>query len=159
MAQRPVTPATPVAPVLQPLTAITVLPATEQKKIQNKVLREIAQNMGIGVGAIPADVKKVVTEQVKESLNNNIRSLTHEFVNREVKGKLTQSLDVMSTMDNRLKGALKGITHVSASQDVGKIMTENAKLLRKKFDALVQEGFSNEQAFEILIADLSKPRR
>ena len=139
--------------------AITVLPASQESALKNKVLSTIAANMGVPVANVPKDVQDIVSAQVKQSLADNVQAIVREVVGRQVKTQLTKSVDMLGVLDERLKGAQKGIEHVGQNEEVRKIMAENARLLRLKYTTLVEAGFTGDQAFQIVLTDLGKPRR
>jgi hypothetical protein len=136
-----------------------VLPDNDEQALKTKVLTEIAKNMGIATDAVPADVQAMVVEQVKYSLNRHVQDLARELASRAAKDKLTQEVNVKGLMEDRLKGASTGIKFVSQNNDVKQIMDENAKLLKMKYDALKAVDFSDDQAFQIVLTELAKPRR
>jgi hypothetical protein len=138
---------------------ITVLPDREETALNDKVLATVAKNMGVPPNAVPPDVKAVVKDQIKQTLNDRARDLTRELVAREVKGKLTQQVNTLAILDDRLKGAQVGIKHVAENAEVKQIMDHNARLLKMKFDSLVAVGFNQDQAFQIVLHELAKPRR
>jgi hypothetical protein len=151
-------PQPPIHPVglLQP---IAVLPQNDEKTLRDKVLSDVAKNMGIQANAVPADVQAVVDQQVKQNLTRHVQDLARELSNRATKDKLTQAVNVKDLMAERLKGAHTGIEFVSQNNDVKKIMDQNAKLLKMKFDSLQAVGFTADQAFQIVLTELAKPRR
>ena len=148
----------PIAPVLTH-PVITVLKPAHQKQLSGEVMKNIAKNMGVPVGDLPGDVQKEVDEQIKASLTDSIRELARVHVTQQVKGELTKAAPIQSIMADRIKGALTGVSLVSQNADAKAIMAENAKLLRAKYDALVAVQFTADQAFQILLTELGKPRR
>jgi hypothetical protein len=141
------------------LKPLSVLPTTEEKKITDSIINDLAKNMGVQPRSIPKALSDTVASTVKEALSENAKDLTRNFALRKAREALSKSTNTMAMLDDRVKGALKGISHVGQNTDVKKIMQENAKLLKMKFDNLVAVGFSPDQAFQIVLAELSKPRR
>ena len=72
----------------------------------------------------------------------------------EAVGDVTRG-SLLSKFDARVDLARKGIDHIVGSSDVDRIMKQRAQMLAAKKKALVDAGFSSEEAMEILLADIA----
>lgn len=50
--------------------------------------------------------------------------------------------------------AAASLGHISQSSDVDEVLRKRSELLAKKRDSLVTAGFTNEEAMQILLADI-----
>jgi hypothetical protein len=62
---------------------------------------------------------------------------------------------IQTAMNSRLSSALKGVQLVSQSADLQKMIDENAKMLFSKKQALENAGFTSDQAFQLILAEVS----
>jgi hypothetical protein len=122
-------------------------------------MAEVARNMNVPVAQIPPDVSNEIDRQVKLALSESIRDVARVHVSQTVKGELSQGVSLQNVMQDRLKGALQGLTTVNAQAETSKILAENARLLRAKFDALKAVNFTDDQAFQMILTELGRPRR
>jgi hypothetical protein len=63
--------------------------------------------------------------------------------------------DPALAIGERLGSALAGVKVVSQSADLDKILAENAKMLKKKYEALKTAGFTEDQSFQLILAEVS----
>jgi hypothetical protein len=62
---------------------------------------------------------------------------------------------VLTRFDDKLQLAANSIGHIVASNDVDRVLKNRAELLAKKKKTLVDAGFSDEEAMDILLADIA----
>jgi hypothetical protein len=63
--------------------------------------------------------------------------------------------NVTARFDDKIKVAADSLGHMTQSNDVDAVLTRRAELLAKKRDALLTVGFSQAEAMQILLADIS----
>jgi hypothetical protein len=120
-------------------------------------------------------IKTKLEEDVKKSLN--ISTLTPEITKiindtaTEVAGSLTKQNiqkkaiqvgkglfregDPKKAITDRLSSALVGIKLVSQSPTLQEMLDENAKMLFAKKTALIKAGFTADEAFQLILAEVS----
>src|SRR4051812_442906 len=86
--------------------AIDVLPSSREEDIKNKVLNDLAVNLGVPVSDLPGDLHDAVGEQVTASLAENVKDLARNYATSHVRATLMQQFDSTNVLDDRLKGAL-----------------------------------------------------
>ena len=146
-------------PFLPLIPQLQVLPGAEEKKLFEAVRADVAKNMNVPLNQLPADVTNEIDRQVKSALSDSIRDVARIQVSQSVKGKLSQGVSLQNVMRDRLKGALTGLQTVNAQVETQQILAQNASLLRAKFDALKAVQFTDDQAFQIILTELGRPRR
>jgi hypothetical protein len=62
---------------------------------------------------------------------------------------------LLSRFDDKLQLAASSIGHIGQSNDVDAVLKNRAELLAKKKKALVTAGFSDDEAMEIILADIA----
>ncbi len=63
--------------------------------------------------------------------------------------------DVLKRFDSKIDLAAQGMNHIAGSQDVEDILKNRAELLAKKKKALVDAGFTDDEAMQIVLADIT----
>jgi chemotaxis regulatin CheY-phosphate phosphatase CheZ len=107
----------------------------------------------LGVPVLPPDIVQAITSASKEAASRaTTRNLEREA--SSVARTFFQVDKIDALIGNRLKAAKDGMASVTNSPDLGTIIAENAKLLRRKWQALVDAGFKEEQAFELIRAEV-----
>jgi hypothetical protein len=73
----------------------------------------------------------------------------------QVGKELFRDVDHAKAIGDRLSSALKGVQLVSQSADLKKMLEENAKMLFAKKKALVDAGFTETEAFQLIVAEVT----
>jgi len=124
-------------------------------KISTDIEKKLKKKLGIAANRpLPATFKNVVNKAAKET---NIAA-TQRYVQKEalLAGKeFYRDKSIQTAMNSRLSSALKGVQLVSQSADLQKMIDENAKMLFSKKQALENAGFSADQAFQLILAEVS----
>lgn len=136
-----------------------VIPATEESKLKQRVMAEVAKNIGVPTTSLPPSLETLVEERVETALNHNVTDLVSNIIDRFIPESVLKQTNLSQLINNRLKEALSGLQRVRQNEDALKIMQENAQLLKNKYDAYVTAGFTAEQSFELILAEMGKPRR
>ena len=103
------------------------------------------------------DIRKVIKETVDEATTTAAKSYISKAALVEAKGAFRVE-DYTAAVRTRLGTALEGVLTVSESEDLQKILDENAKMLYAKMTALVSAGFTADQAFQLIVAEVSAKR-
>ncbi len=117
--------------------------------------KEVAKKMGIDPGKLSASVKAAVKAATAKAMSNRATTLIQRDADAVVKDTLLAGAKPLNLLDARMSAAKAGIHHVAGSSDVEGILQETATLLWKKFGALKSVGFTDEQAFELVLAEVS----
>jgi hypothetical protein len=123
---------------------------------------------------IRADIEKTIRKQLKIPRRQRTPSKLKAAINKAAKDVGTQLMqqyiskqalvsgkailreaDYKGLINQRLVSALEGVKLVSQSTDLQKILEENAKMLYAKRKALETAGFSNDEAFQLVLAEVS----
>ena len=114
-----------------------------RKRLKIKPADQLPTALKSIISKTATDVEKVITERyVKKEALRAGRTLMKD-------ASITQAVD------SRLKNALKGVQMVSQSTDLQKMIDENAKMLFQKYTALVNVTFTTDQAFQLILAEVT----
>lgn len=126
-----------------------------ETKISTSIEKKLKKKLGIPANKpLPVTFKTIVNKAAKET---NLAA-THRYVKKEalLLGKqFYRDASIQSAMNSRLSSALKGVQLVSQSADLQKMIDENAKMLFAKKQALENAGFASDQAFQLILAEVS----
>lgn len=126
------------------------------KKVEDSIRKEVTTQVGaqLGIaGQLPAEVGQVIEAATKAAAAKSVE-LTIAQVTEEAAKNLTRG-SVLDRFDDKIKVAADSIGHISQSDDVDQVLKRRAELLAKKRKALVDAGFSNDEAMKILLADVN----
>jgi hypothetical protein len=129
------------------------------QNLEIKIKAELEKNMRkkLNIPArqpLPQNVKNIINKAAKQSDS----TATDRFVKKEairLSKDFYRDKTIQQTLDSRLKNALAGIKLVSDSADLQEMIDENAKMLFAKKTALENAGFSAEEAFQLILAEVS----
>lgn len=120
--------------------------------IEGKIIRDYKKLLNIT--AIPSDIKEMIKDKSAEVGSALIQQ---DVIKRaQSYGKeMLREVDHSKAIDERLSSALKGVELVSQSADLQKMLEENAKMLFNKKQALANAGFTDNEAFQLIMAEVS----
>jgi len=126
-----------------------------ETKISADIEKKLKAKLGIPDNQpLPTTFKTIVDKAAKDM----DLAATERFVKKEalLLGKqFYRDTTIQEAMTNRLSNALKGVQLVSQSADLQKMIDENAKMLFAKKKALETAGFSQAEAFQLILAEVS----
>jgi hypothetical protein len=103
-------------------------------------------------GTLPAEIKEAVSATAKTAAATAVElsvARAAEEATRDV-GRA----NITTRFDDKIKVAAASLGHISQSSDVDEVLRKRSELLAKKRDSLVTAGFTNEEAMQILLADV-----
>ena len=126
-----------------------------EKIIRNEVEKNMKKRLRIPQAQpLPQNVQNIIQKTAKQTDS----AARERFVKKEAVrlGKaFFRDETIEATMNSRLKNALAGVKLVSESEDLQKMIEENAKMLFAKKQALENAGFSADEAFKLILAEVS----
>lgn len=146
-------PTTPVRPVVISPSSVPSL----YNKVKSTTEKLLKNRLGIPTRqALPAKVKTLVDNEIKKILSDNISEMVKSDIRTAVRAGLkAPSLQVF---DDKIKSALTSARHIGQSPDVAKILKQKAELLFAKRKAYKDAGFSEQEAMQILLAEITAKR-
>ena len=131
----------------------------DKKALEKEIILEIEKNLKKKLKIpdskpLPDTYKNIVNEAAKETAT----ATTQRYIKKEALSmgkKFYRDTSIESTMNSRLSSALKGVQLVSGSADLQKMIDENAKMLFAKKEALEKAGFSTDEAFQLILAEVA----
>jgi hypothetical protein len=135
-----------------PLTARAVTIKSVEDTIRKDVESTVKKQLALS-GALPVDVKEVIDSAARAAAATSIELAVTRATEEAATdiGRMT----LLDRFDDKIKVAAGSLTHISQSGDVDQILERRSELLAKKRAALVAAGFSDDQAMQVLLADIA----
>ena len=143
----------------QPITGIGSIPDINfsQSDITNVVkdaAKSLADKMGIPVNKLSVEVMEAIKTASTSAMNTRTKALIQRDVDLAVKGTILQGVKPLDMLDVRVQAARDGIAHIAQDAKVDAVLTDTANLLWKKLQALKTAGFTETQAFDLVLAEV-----
>lgn len=143
-------PQMPTRPTVSPIS----FPQQLTDRLSQYAEETVASQMDIDVGKLSPEVKSLIHAQVKADLDDRASIVIQNAVDRVMRGVDIQDSGQLALLKQRLVAANEGIQQLTQDRAVVDILDKNARLLRMKYDALVSNGFTAEQAIQLMSAEL-----
>jgi hypothetical protein len=138
--------------IATPIASRPVIVDSLEQSIRQDVEASVRSQLNLA-GDVPAEVKEVIDTATKvaaaRSLELTVARATEEATRTVSRGS------VLERFDSKIKEAAAGIAHIGQSNEVDQVLKQRAELLAKKKQALVTAGFTDDQAMEIVLADIA----
>lgn len=119
-----------------------------KSKAETDARRQVASDLGIKVSELDAETRGAIKESVDRQFRAQIQNRS---VNNAVSGVLTK---------DALRPALQKLNLVQdatvAMPELSNALGKNAELLFKTYRAFVDAGFSEEQAFQVILTQMQR---
>ncbi len=126
-----------------------------KRSIKTKIEDDFKKSFKVPPGQdLPGDVKNMVSDATDEAFTSLIKNSVRRSAITLSKENLRVT-DIQTAISGRLANASKGVKLVSGSPELQAILDENARMLFAKKTALVNAGFSNDEAFQLILAEVS----
>jgi hypothetical protein len=133
---------------------MTVTPKKLSNKIKSQLTKEYRKRLGIGPrDPLPDDIKKGINSAAKTAAQRATQRNLESEALKVAKG-FYQPFSISELIADKLGQAKKGVSLVAQSADLNEILKENATMLRKKWQALVNAGFQADEAFQLILAEV-----
>lgn len=125
---------------------------TIAKQIEDQLCEDYRKEFG--VTRVPSEEKtrfgKISLEVAETFAEGDLKIRANQIA----RGLISQD-DLPRIVSERLGNALEGVRLVSTASDMKEILKENAQLLHTKFKALIEAGFSEDQSFQLILAEVT----
>jgi len=138
------------APVLPSI----VLNKKEIDTIVASATKSVAQKMGVKEDQLPASVKTAIKTATTNAIETRTKAIIQRDVDKSVKDTILKGVSPLDMLDTRVIAAKEGIAHIRTDPNVDSVLQDTSTLLWKKFNALKTAGFSETQAFDLLLAEV-----
>lgn len=115
----------------------------------------IAKQMGTTAAKLPADVNTNIELAVKNALDSRVNYLIQRDADKAVKDTVLAGAKPLELLDSRISAAQAGVRFVTGDAKVEAVLEDTAKLLWKKYQALKKAGFTDDQSYELLLAEVT----
>ncbi len=144
---------------VRPRVGLASLPDIQFRKnevddVVNEAAKSVAANMGIAPEKLPAAVVEAIKTSTVNAMNTRTKALIQRDVDTTVKETVLKGVRPLDMLDARVQAAREGIAHISQDAKVEAVLGDTAKLLWKKFVALKTAGFTETQAFDLVLAEV-----
>ena len=126
-----------------------------EKTISNNIEKKLKEKLHIPPNQpLPQSVNTILDKAAKDtSIVATERYINKEAVN--IGKTFYRDSTIKDALNQRLSAALKGVELLSESVDLQNMIKENAKLLFIKKTALEEAGFTPDQAFQLILTEVS----
>jgi hypothetical protein len=134
------------------ITPRPVVVRSVENEIQRNVEDAVKSQLGLS-GNLPADLREIVATAAQTAAATGVElavARAAEEASRDIGRK-----NVTSRFDDKIKVAAESLTHISQSSEVDEVLQRRSELLAKKRASLVAAGFSNDEAMQIVLADIA----
>ena len=138
----------PGSPVLPHVIAT---PKQLSDKIKDQLVKDYKKRLK--VTTLPTDIQKGIDSAAKVAAQRATQRNIEVEATKTAK-EFYQDVSVSKLVSSKLAQAKLGVNAVVQSADLEDILKENARMLRKKWQALKDAGFSEKEAFELIKAEV-----
>lgn len=129
-------------------------PKSDIDAVVTEAAKTVADRMGIPVSKLPAEVMEAIKSASPAALSARTQTLIQRDVESAVKETVLSGVKPVDMLDARVAAARTGIQHLAANAEVDAVLADTATLLWKKFQALKTAGFTETQAYDLLLAEV-----
>ncbi len=122
--------------------------------VVDKTVQALAGKMGIKAADLPPEITKAVRSAAEAAMKARAKVVIQRDVDLAVKSTMLQGMKPLDLLDARVIAAKDGIGHIAQDKNVDAVLADTATLLRKKYTALVKAGFNEQQAFDLVLAEV-----
>ncbi len=135
-----------------PITSRPISVKPVEEGIRKGVESTVKRRLGLS-GALPADLKDVISAAAKNAAAQSVELSVVKAAEEAARDAARPNVTVR--FDEKVSIAAESLAHIGASSKVDRVLKSRSQLLAKKRDSLVAAGFSNEEAMQILLADIA----
>ena len=122
--------------------------------VRTEVEKKVRQRLKLPVGqALPGNIQTLINNAVAETTDKALGLAVNRDVESAIRNVYRPAQ--MDSFREKVGAARAGIDLIAQSTDVDGILKRRAELLFKKRQALTAAGFTNDEAMQIVLADLS----
>lgn len=139
-----------------PSPRVTKPTAAAPTKIVSSIKTKLEEDLKkrLNVTSLSPEISKTIDETATTVAGTLMKqNMTKKAL--QVGKELFRDGDHAKAIGDRLSSALKGVQLVSQSADLKKMLEENAKMLFAKKKALVDAGFTETEAFQLIVAEVT----
>ncbi|GLI26421.1 hypothetical protein ARHIZOSPH14_06630 [Agromyces rhizosphaerae] len=127
------------------------VPAVEER-IRKRVEGAVRSQLGLS-GPSPADLKMAVEQASKAAAQSAVEITVAKLADDAARE--SGRAGVLDRFKDKLQFAADGMKVIDDSDQVSDVLKKRANLMAKKRAALEEAGFSPDEAFQILLADIN----
>jgi hypothetical protein len=124
------------------------------RDVADTVSGKVSESLGVAREdmdeAMKAQIQATVQSTLEKRFATEVVSATESKVGQTAIG----GVDIASAISSKVALGKRAMEAMLATDELGQILKKNAELLKRKYDALVDAGFTVEQAFRLLEAEI-----
>jgi hypothetical protein len=124
------------------------------RDVTDTVVGRVTESIGVARQdmdeAMQTEINSTVQATLSKKFANEVISAAESQVGRRAIG----GTDIAGAITSKLAVGKRAIEAMVATSELDDILEKNAQLLKKKYDALVTAGFTDDQAFRLLEAEI-----
>lgn len=124
--------------------------------VSERVTRSVQASLGLD--DLPEDVKSMIRSTSEEMTHASVKQAVQRQAFQTSRAILAEKGDLKQQLAARMASARDGMAAIAQSEEMQSILRENARMLFAKLTALKQAGFVDEQAFSLILAEVSSRR-
>jgi len=124
-------------------------------EIDKKLEKDVRKVLKIPVSKpIPPEIKKIITKESNLSWKKWMERFIGKRADKYGKSIYSEEIDFEANILGVLQKSHKAMDFLSTATELTKILKENAEMLFKKRKALETAGFSPDEAFQLILAEV-----
>jgi hypothetical protein len=120
----------------------------------DQVTTRVSEALGVRGDELDASMKAEIESAVSSTLERRFISEVTSAAESGIGQAAARNVDVAGAITAKVGVGARAITAVLAAAEFDDILAKNATLMKKKFDALVTAGFTEDQAFRLIEAEV-----
>jgi hypothetical protein len=133
-----------------------VLPRERLEVISQDIIAQTASNLGIEPHEVTDDLRQIVDTSIQASINRRVSEQVSLIVDKNVVAAVAGNLQPVpeDRIGAQLKFGSQYASVIAQNQEYLDLLKQNAKMMHSKFTAYKDAGFSDEQAFSLVEAEV-----
>jgi hypothetical protein len=120
----------------------------------DEVTTRVTEALGVRGDELDATMKAEIESAVSSSLDRRFLSEVTSAAEAGVGHTAARNVDIAQAITSKVGVGARALTAVLAAAEFDEILAKNATLMKKKLDALTTAGFTEEQAFRLIEAEV-----
>lgn len=137
---------------IDPILARTIKVDSVEDSVRKAMETSVRSRLNIG-DQLPADVTEAIKSTAASAAATAVELTVADAAQQAAKD--VGRTGIKQRFDSKIAVAAESLAHISASSEVDQVLKKRSELLAKKRDSLVAAGFSNEEAMQIVLADIA----
>ena len=122
--------------------------------VTDTVSGKVKESLGVAREDMDEPMKAQIESTVQSTLEKRFATEVVSAAESKVGQTAIGGVDIAGAITSKMAVGKRAIEAMLATDELGQILKKNAELLKRKYDALVEADFTEEQAFRLLEAEI-----